>query len=98
MHPLLKKNNGKINQTVTKIKHVLSMFPYLTYIYKSAWVPSSLLVSSPFVVKGMFYGRIGFYYLTSIYCSMFRTSELTGFITITYHNIDFWIKSNEEHG
>ena len=57
--------------------------------------PSSPLV---FVVRGMFYGRIGLYYLTNIYCSKFLTSELTGFITITYHNSDFWIKLNEEHG
>ena len=28
----------------------------------------------------MFYGRIGFYYLTNIYCSKFPTSELTGLI------------------
>ena len=39
MHPLLKKNNGKINQTVTKIKHVLGIFQCLKYIYKSACVP-----------------------------------------------------------
>ena len=64
-------------------------------LYKSAYVPSSPLV---FVVKGMFHGRIGFCYLTNIYCSELPMSELTGFITITYHNIDFWIKSNEEHG
>ena len=34
-----KKNNGKINRTVTKIKHVLRIFPCLKYIYKSACVP-----------------------------------------------------------
>ena len=87
MHHLLKKNSRKINQPVTKIKHVLNIFPCLKYIYKSGCVLSSPLV---FVV-------IGFYYLTNIYCSKFPTSELTGFITITYHNSDFWIKSNEEH-
>ena len=87
MHPLLKKNNRKINQPVTKIKHVLNIFPCLKYIYKSGCVPSSPFV---FVVKG-------FYYLTNIYCSKFPTPELTRFVTITYHNSDFWIKSNEEH-
>ena len=94
MYPLLKKNNGKINQTVTKIKLVLSIFPCLKYIYKSECVPSSPLL---LVVKGIFYGRIGFYYLTNIYSSKFPASELTGIITFTHHN-DFWIKSNEEHG
>ena len=88
MHPLLKKNNEKINQPVSKIKHALIIFPCLKYIYKSGCVPSSPLV---FVLKG-------FYYLTNIYCFKVPTSELTGFITITYHNSDFWIKSNEEHG
>ena len=48
--------------------------------------PSSPLV---FVVRGMFYGRIGLYYLKNIYCSKFPKSELTGFVTITYHNSDF---------
>ena len=57
--------------------------------------PSNPLV---FLVRGMLYGRIGLYHVTSIYCSKFPTSELTGFVTITCHNSDFWIKSNEEHG
>ena len=44
MHPLLKKNNGKMNQTVTKIKHVLGIFPCVKYIYKSAcMLPAALL-------------------------------------------------------
>ena len=64
MHPLLKKDNGKINQTVTKIKHVLSIFPCLKYIYKSTCVSSSPLV---FVVKAMFYGRVDFYNLTQTF-------------------------------
>ena len=58
-------------------------------------LPSSPLV---FVVRGMIYCRIGLYHLTNIYCSKFLTSELNGFMTITYHNTDFWIKLNEEHG
>ena len=44
MHPLLKNNNGKINQTVTKIKHVLGIFQCLKYIYKSACVPPAVLL------------------------------------------------------
>ena len=39
----LEKNNGKINQTVTKIKHILGMFPCLKYIYKSACIPQQPL-------------------------------------------------------
>ena len=95
MHPLLKKNTWKINQTVTKIKHVLGIFQCLKYIYKSACVPQE---PSCIVVREMFYGRIGLYYLTNIYGSKFLTSELAGFITITYHNSGFLIKSNEEYG
>ena len=49
---------------------------------------SSLVI----VVRGAFYGGIGLHYLTNL------TSELTGFITITYHKNIFWINSNEEHG
>ena len=64
MHPLLKKNNGKINQTAAKIKHVLRILPCLKYIYKSACVPPAALFV--FVVRGMFYDRIGLYYLTNI--------------------------------
>ena len=45
----------------------------------------------------MFCGRIGFYCLTNVYCSKSPTSDLTGFINSTYHNSDFWVKSNEEH-
>ena len=95
MHPLLKKNNGKIDQTVIKIKHVLGIIPCLKYIYKSTCVPQQ-----PFCIclRGMFYDRIGLYYLTNIYCSKFLRSKLTGFITVAYHKSDFWIKSNEEHG
>ena len=51
-----------------------------------------------FVVRGMFYGKMGLYYLANVYCSKFQTSELTEFITITYHNSDVRIKLNEEHG
>ena len=40
----LKKNNVKINQTVTKIKHVLGIFPLLKYIYKSACVTQAALL------------------------------------------------------
>ena len=67
-----------------------SIFPCLSYKYKSGRVTNSPLL---LVVKGMFCGRIGFYYLTNFYCSKFPMFELTGFITITYHNSYFWIRS-----
>ena len=89
-----KRNIGKIKQTVNKIKHVLRIFPCLKYIYKSACVPqqpSCICCKRHVLWQNRFI-------LPNIYCSKFPTSELTGFITITYHNGDFWIKLNEEHG